>query len=85
MQISIMTKPINREAQRICLRNMKILDSNKLDNPKVKKLIQLPTKSHTPDHLGVALNSNIRSHLVEFLYNCFDKTHNSGVLSCPFL
>ena len=33
---------------------------------------------------GEALNSNIRSHWIECLFNCCDKMHNSGTLSCPF-
>ena len=56
-----------------------------LAKPKVNKLIQVPLKPHTPEHVGQALNSDIRSHWIEYLFNCFDKMHNSGTLSCPFL
>ena len=34
--------------------------------------------------MGEALNSNIRSYWIEFLFNYFDKIHNSGTLRCPF-
>ena len=60
------------------------MDYNKLNNPKVKKLIQVPLKPHTPQYMGEALNSNIRSYWIEFLFNYFDKIHNSGTLRCPF-
>ena len=55
-----------------------------LAKPKVNKLIQVPLTPHTPEHVGQALNSDIRSHWIECLFNSFDKMHNSGTLSCPF-
>ena len=55
-----------------------------LAKPKVNKLIQVPLKHHTPEHVGQTLNSDIRSHWIECLFNCFDKMYNSGTLSCPF-
>ena len=51
----------------------------------MNELIQLPKKPYTPKHAGEALNGEIRSHWIEYLFNCFDKMHNSGTLSCPFL
>ena len=27
----------------------------------------------------------MRDHWIECMFNCFDKMHNSGTLSCPFL
>lgn len=33
---------------------------------------------------GEALNSDSRSHWIEFMYNCFDTVHNSGTLRYPF-
>ena len=66
------------------LRNRPKVDYVSLANPKVNKLIQLPTKPHTPEHVGEALNSPIRSHWIECLFNCYDKMHNTGTLSCPF-
>ena len=56
-----------------------------LAKPKVNTLIQLPLKPHAPDYVSQALNSDIRSHLVECLFRSFDKMHNSGTLSFPFL
>ena len=56
-----------------------------LAKPKVNTLIQLPLKPHAPDYVGQALNSDIRSHWIECLFNCFDKMHNSDTLSYPFL
>ena len=44
------------------LRNRNGIDYDKLANPKVNKLIQLPEKPHTPEHVEEALSSNIRSH-----------------------
>ena len=34
---------------------MNKIDYNKVNNPKVNKLIQLPRKPYTPEHVGEAL------------------------------
>ena len=86
VELQIPTKPKNVEVRRSGLRNKTRVNYNELvlAKPKVNKLIQVPLKPHTPEHVGQALNSDIRSHWIECLFNCFDKMHNSDTLS-PFL
>ena len=86
IELQIPTKSIHAEVRRSGLRNRKRVDynNNKLTNPKINKLIQVPLKPHTPEHVGEALNSDIISHWIECLFNCFDKIHNSGTLSSQF-
>ena len=67
------------------LRRRRRVDYNTLANPKVNKLIQLPFRPKTPNHVGEALHSNIRTYWIECLFNCYDKMHNTATLSCPFL
>ena len=87
VKLQISTKPTNVEVRRSGLCNKTRVNYNELvlAKPKVNKLIQIPFKFHTPEHVGQALNSDIRSHRIECLFNCFDEIHNSGTLSCPFL
>ena len=82
VELQIPTKPKNIEVRRSGLRNKTRVNYNELvqAKPKINKLIQVPLKSHTPKHVGQALNSDIRSHWIECPFNCFDKMHNSGTL-----
>ena len=84
IELQISTKPIHVEIRRSDLRNRKRVNYNKLTNPKVNKLIKVPLKPHTPEYEGESLNSDIISHWIKCTFNCFDKMHNSGTLSCPF-
>ena len=74
----------NVTSRREGLRNRNRVDYNHLANLKVNKLIQLPNKTHTPEHVGEALNSDIRNHYIDCLFNCSDKMHNSETLTFPF-
>ena len=47
-------------------------------------MIQVPLKLLIPEHADEALNSDIISHWIECLFNCFDKIHNFRTLSCHF-
>ena len=63
------TRRIN--SRRPGLRNRIKVDYATFANPKVNKLIQMPTRPHTPEHVGEALNSPIRTHWIECLFNCY--------------
>ena len=77
-------KQVNHNSCREGLRNRRRINYAEIAKPKIDKLIQMPTKPHTPEHVGKALNSDIRSHWLECLFNYFEKLHNSGTLPCPF-
>ena len=64
VELQIPTKPKNVEGRRSSLRNKTRVDYNELAlaKPKVNKCIQVPLKSHILEHVGQALNSDIRSH-----------------------
>lgn len=87
VEIQIPTKPKDVPVRKSVLRNKTRVNYSELvlAKPKVNKLIQVPLKHHTPEHVGQTLNSDIRSHWIECIFNYFDKMHNSGSLSCPFL
>ena len=65
VEIQVPTKPKNIEVRRSGLCNKTRMNYNELVlvKPKVNKLIQVPLKPHTPEHVGQALNSDIRSTL----------------------
>ena len=50
------------------LRRRTIVDYDKLSNPNVNTLIQLPIKPPTPNHVAVALNNGLRTHWIEYLF-----------------
>ena len=42
-------------------------------------------KPECPVHIGQALKSQYKPEWLEALFKCFDKMHNTGTLSRPFL
>ena len=52
-----------------------------LAKPEVNRLMQVQFNLHTPEHVGQALNNDIRSHWIECLFKCFEKNYNSGSFS----
>ena len=57
--------------------NYKTLPHSKHNIP-----IQLPMKPEKPEHVGEALKSELREYWIQCIYNYYDKTHNSTLLSC---
>ena len=43
------------------------------------------TKPECPTHIGQALQCQYKPEWLEALFKCFDKMHNTGTLSRPFL
>ena len=48
-------------------------------------LIQLPIKPKKPEHIGKALQPELREYRIQYIFNYYDKMHNSTIISCPFL
>ena len=68
VELQIPTKPKDAEVRKSGLRNKTRVNYNELPlaTSKVNKLIQVRLKPHTPEHVGQALNNDIRSHWIEF-------------------
>lgn len=80
IELWIPTDPRNAELWRVRLWNKNRVDCSKLANPKVNRRIQLLIKSRIPEHVDKALNSDIKSHEIKFLFNCINKIYNQETL-----
>ena len=87
-QIEIRQKPTSSKPVKnsfIPRRVSSRLRKNKNVPPKINKIIKAMIKPECPVNIGQALKSQYKPEWLEALFKCFDKMHNTGTLSRPFL